>query len=85
MAAGAGAASACAPISAMSDEQKEVKRLAWREYIKGNYRTMTEEERADTIARLERLAKVKSGADVTIQSTGALPGVVFGYAFNISK
>jgi len=85
MAAGAGAASACAPISAMSDEQKEVKRLAWREYIKGNYRTMTEAERADTIARLERLAKVKSGADVTIQSTGALPGVVFGYAFNISK
>ena len=46
---------------------------------------MTEEERAETIARLERLAKLKRGVDVTIQSTGAQPGVVFGYAFNISK
>ena len=85
MAAGTGVASACSPLSTMTDEEKETKLLAWREYIKGNYRTMTEAERADTIARLERLAKVKQGTDVTIQSTGAQPGVVFGYAFNISK
>lgn len=84
-AAGASAVAACAPASGMSVESKEVRLLAWREYIKGNYRTMTEAEKADTIARLERLAELKSGADVTIQSTGALPGVVFGYAFNISK
>jgi Fe-S-cluster-containing dehydrogenase component len=85
VAAGAGVASACSPLSAMPDEEKEAKLLAWREYIKGNYRTMTEDERAETIARLERLAKVKQGTDVTIQGTGAQPGVVFGYAFNISK
>jgi molybdopterin-containing oxidoreductase family iron-sulfur binding subunit len=46
---------------------------------------MTEAERAETIARLERLAKLQRGVDVTIQSTGAQPGVLFGYAFNISK
>jgi molybdopterin-containing oxidoreductase family iron-sulfur binding subunit len=46
---------------------------------------MTEQERADTITRLERLASLQRGADVTIQSTGAQPGVMFGYAFNISK
>ena len=74
-----------APLSAATDEERELKLLAWREYIKGNYRFMTEEERAETIARLERLAKVKRGLDVTIQSTGAQPGVLFGYAFNISK
>jgi molybdopterin-containing oxidoreductase family iron-sulfur binding subunit len=85
LAAGTQALNACAPLNALTDEEREVRLLAWREYIKGNYRTMTEEERADTIARLERLAKVKRHADVTIQSTGALPGVVFGYAFNISK
>jgi molybdopterin-containing oxidoreductase family iron-sulfur binding subunit len=85
LAAGTQAASACAPLSAATDEERELKVLAWREYIKGNYRVMTEAERAETIARLERIAKVKRGADVQIQSTEAQPGVVFGYAFNISK
>src|SRR6266511_2288488 len=85
VAAGAQALSACAPLSATTDEDREIRLLAWREYIKGNYQFMTEEERAETIARLERLAKLQRGVDVTIQSTGAQPGVVFGYAFNISK
>ena len=85
VAVGAQAVGACTPLSAATDEEREVRLLAWREYIKGNYRFMTEEERAETIARLERLAKLKRGVDVTIQSTGAQPGVVFGYAFNISK
>lgn len=85
VAAGAQALSACAPLSATTDQEREIRLLAWREYIKGNYRFMTEAERAETIARLERLAELKRGEDVTIQSTGAQPGVVFGYAFNISK
>ena len=85
LAAGAQALAACSPLSVETDEEREVKLLAWQEYIKGNYRFMTEAERAETIARLEQLAKLKRGADITIQSTGALPGVVFGYAFNISK
>ena len=85
MAAGAGAVSACAPISTATDEEREMKVLAWQEYIKGNYRVMTDAERAETIARLKRIAEVKRGADITIQSTKAQPGVVFGYAFNISK
>ena len=85
VAAGAQALSACTPLSATTDEEREIRVLAWREYIKGNYRFMTEAERAETIARLERLAKLQRGVDVTIQSTGAQPGVLFGYAFNISK
>ena len=83
--AGTQALGACAPLSAATDEEKEVRLLAWREYIKGNYRFMTAQERAETIARLERLAELQRGAEVTIQSTGAQPGVLFGYAFNISK
>jgi molybdopterin-containing oxidoreductase family iron-sulfur binding subunit len=85
LAAGAQALAACSPVSVESDEEREAKLLAWQEYIKGNYRTMTEEERAATIDRLERLAEVRRGVDINIQSTGAQPGVVFGYAFNISK
>jgi molybdopterin-containing oxidoreductase family iron-sulfur binding subunit len=83
--AGTQAVSACSPVSAQTDEERELKLLAWHEYIKGNYRSMTEDERADTIARLERRAKLKQDVDITIQSTGAQPGVEFGYAFNISK
>ncbi len=85
IAAGAAAAGACRPLSAASEEEKELKLLAWREYIKGNYRHMTEAERAETIARLERLAQMQRGVDVRIQATDAQPGVMFGYAFNISK
>jgi molybdopterin-containing oxidoreductase family iron-sulfur binding subunit len=83
--AGAQAVSACSPTSVSTDEEREAKVLRWQEYIKRNYRYMTDEERADTIERLERLARLKRDEDVTIQSTGALPGVVYGYAFNISK
>lgn len=83
--AGVQALNACRPASTLSEEERELKLLAWREYIKGNYRDMTEAERAETIARLERQALLQRGSAVTIQSTGAQPGVVFGYAFNISK
>jgi Fe-S-cluster-containing dehydrogenase component len=83
--AGLQALDACAPATVETDEEREIKLVAWREYIKGNYRFMTEAERVDTIVRLERLAKLQRGTDVTIRSTGAQPGVMFGYAFNISK
>jgi molybdopterin-containing oxidoreductase family iron-sulfur binding subunit len=85
IAVGAQAASACSPLSAATPEEQEARQLEWREYIKHHYRQMTEEERAETIARLERLAKLRRGVDVTIQSTPAQPDVEFGYAFNISK
>ncbi len=84
-AVGAQAISACSPLTPATDEEREVKLLQWQEYIKRNYCFMTDEERTDTIARLERLAKVKRGINVRIQATPAQPGVMFGYAFNISK
>jgi molybdopterin-containing oxidoreductase family iron-sulfur binding subunit len=84
-AVGAQALSACSPVAPVSDEQREARLLQWQEYIKKNYRFMTDEERADTIARLERLATLQQGIAVKIQSTPAQPGVMFGYAFNISK
>jgi Fe-S-cluster-containing dehydrogenase component len=85
IAAGAQVASACTPLSAATDEEKELRGLEWREYIKRNYRVMTDEERADTIERIERLARARRNVNVTIQSTPAQPNVVYGYAFNISK
>lgn len=85
VAAGAQLASACSPQSLASAEEREQKLLEWEEYFKGNFRLMTEEEKAETIRRLERLAELRQGVDVSIDGTEAQDGVMYGYAFNISK
>jgi len=82
---GAAAGAACTPAVPMTDAQREARQLQWQEYIKKHYRYMTDEERAETIHRLERLAQLQRGVDVHIKQTKAQPGVMFGYAFNISK
>ena len=46
---------------------------------------MTEQERRETIERLERIAELRRGADVSIAGTPAREGVLYGYAFNISR
>ena len=79
------AVSACSPASLVSDEAREAKLLEWEEYFKGNFRLMSREEKAETIRRIERLARLRRNADVSIRATEALPDVVYGYAFNISK
>jgi molybdopterin-containing oxidoreductase family iron-sulfur binding subunit len=86
-AAGAQALGACTSLGAaiVTDEQRELKHLEWQQFIQKHYRRMSEEERVETVRRLERLAKLRHDEDVTIATTGAQPGVLFGYAFNISK
>lgn len=76
---------ACSPLSFASEEDREAKLLEWEEHFKGHFRLMTPEERAETVARLERLADLRQGTNVAIEATDAQPGVIFGYAFNISK
>lgn len=61
------------------------KQLKWDEYFKGNYKLMTDEEKEATVQRLERLHELKTNDKVEISAGGALPGVLYGYAFNISK
>jgi molybdopterin-containing oxidoreductase family iron-sulfur binding subunit len=79
------AAGACAPTAVESDEEREARLLRQEEYFKGNYRLMTPRERSETVRRLERLAQLRGMGDVRIRTDDALPGVMFGYAFNISK
>jgi Fe-S-cluster-containing dehydrogenase component len=78
-------ASACSPLSGATEEEREARLLEWEEYFKGNFAVMTDEEKAATVRRLERLAKLRRGVDVHVSTTEAQPGVLFGYAFNISK
>jgi len=73
----------CIPSAdgASSEEMK----LRWQEFFKENYRMMTQEEKDQTVARLERLAKLKKGIDVQMSSQSPLEGVLYGYAFNITR
>lgn len=82
---GVAAASACSPLSADTAEERELKQLEWEQFFQKHYRRMTPDERGETVRRLERLATLHHGENVTIRTTDAQPGVLFGYAFNISK
>lgn len=59
--------------------------LTWEDYFKKNYRVMTPQEKQDTVKRLERLAVLRQEQKPSISSKDAVPGVLYGYAFNISK
>jgi molybdopterin-containing oxidoreductase family iron-sulfur binding subunit len=53
--------------------------------VQEHYQRMTPEEVTDTLARLERKYARQTGVDVHVKATPALPGVLYGYALNISK
>ncbi len=82
--AGTGLANASCSVLA-SEETKEKKQLEWEEFFKGNYQLMTDQEKQDTVNRLERLYELNHGKRAKVSSTDAIKGVLFGYAFNISK
>lgn len=86
IAAAAGSAAlttGCIP-SAEATTTQELK-LRWQEFFKENYRLMTQEEKDETVARLERLAKVRDDLDIQMSSQPPLDGVLYGYAFNITR
>ncbi len=69
----------------LSEEQKEKIKLSWEDYFKKNYRYMTNREKRKTVKRLERLSQLKRKESVSISDKDAIAGVLYGYAFNISK
>jgi molybdopterin-containing oxidoreductase family iron-sulfur binding subunit len=66
-------------------EAMEEMGLHWDEYFKKNYRLMTQEEKEETVTRLERLAKLRDNMDVQISTRKPHEKVLYGYAFNISR
>jgi molybdopterin-containing oxidoreductase family iron-sulfur binding subunit len=63
----------------------ETLKLRFKEFFKKNYRLMTPAERHESVRRLERLSKLKKGVDVQISSKEPIEGVLFGYAFNVTR
>lgn len=85
-AATAGSAAIAATGCSGGDAQAlEKASLNWEEYFKKNYRVMTEEEKTQTVERLERLWQLDNEGTIQVSSKDAVPGVLYGYAFNISK
>lgn len=71
---------ACSPF-----KDSEKAEMEWEHYFKKNFRLMTPTEQEETVRRLERLHQKNTGDNVAISATGAQRGVLYGYAFNISK
>ncbi len=59
--------------------------VEWAEHFQKNYRLMTDEEKAEARARLERRYSQEYGKQVSVDTTGPQPGVLMGYALNIRK
>ncbi len=72
-------------IPDISNTSAETLQLKWQEFFKKNYRLMTQEEKEETVARLERLAKLQHGHDVQIGTSPPRENVLFGYAFNVTR
>lgn len=82
--AGTGLAkTACSPFR--DPAAREEAALKWEEFFKRNFRLMTEEEKQAMVRRLTRLHELRTGQKLNMEATGARPGVLYGYAFNISK
>ncbi len=63
----------------------EAMKLHFQEYLKKHYQLMTQQEKEETVARLERLVKIKKGLDVQIGTEAPIENVLYGYAFNVSR
>ncbi|HSM04547.1 MAG TPA: 4Fe-4S dicluster domain-containing protein [Longimicrobiales bacterium] len=81
----AGSQAACSNVLPTSDEDRERLLLEFQERLKGNFRLMSDDEKQATIQRLERLAHLKRNVHVNLSGADAEEGVLFGYAFNLSK
>jgi Fe-S-cluster-containing dehydrogenase component len=82
----AGLALAKASINPLaSEEDREKARLEWQAYFQRSFRVMSDEEKDETVRRLERLYELERGKRIAVDATPARDGVLYGYAFNVSK
>jgi len=79
---GAAMVTGCGTGALGSGEQMK---LQWQEFFKKHYRLMTQQEKEQTVARLERLAKINRGLDIQMGSEAPIEGVLYGYAFNVTR
>ena len=84
-AGGLGIASLMGAAALLTNSDDAQAKTEWAEWFQGNYRLMTDEEKAQAKARLEKRYSKEYGKPVTVDTTPAKQGVLFGYALNIQK
>lgn len=77
------AQTACSPFA--TEEEREQASLEWHSFFQGNYRLMTDDEKLETVQRLERSYELRTGKRIQMDATGPRDNVLYGYAFNVSK
>ena len=80
-----GVASIAATAGLMANTDDAHAKATWAEWFQGNYRLMTDEEKKEAAQRLENRYSEEFGKQVTVDTTEATDGVLFGYALNIQK
>jgi molybdopterin-containing oxidoreductase family iron-sulfur binding subunit len=58
---------------------------AFADFFQKHYQKMTPEEVQSALERIERRAEQRYGVEIECEDTPPLPGVVFGYAINLSR
>ncbi|MFH2067276.1 MAG: 4Fe-4S dicluster domain-containing protein [Pseudomonadota bacterium] len=66
-------------------QNSESLQLQWKENFKKHYRLMTQQEKEETVERLERLSKIQKQVDIQVGTHKPVDGVLFGYAFNLTR
>lgn len=84
-AGGLGIASLMGAAALLTNSDDAQAKTEWTEWFQGNYRLMTDKEKAQAKARLEKRYSTEYGKPVTVDTTPAKEGVLFGYALNIQK
>jgi molybdopterin-containing oxidoreductase family iron-sulfur binding subunit len=84
-AGGLGIASLMGAAALLTNSDDARANTEWAEWFQKNYRLMTDEEKAQAKARLEKRYSKEYGKPVTVDTTPAKEGVLFGYALNIQK
>ncbi|HCZ32046.1 MAG TPA: 4Fe-4S ferredoxin, partial [Holophagaceae bacterium] len=59
--------------------------LSREEFLQRNFKELSSDEVRSVIARLEKEYQAKYGKEVKVADTPPIPGVIFGYALDLSR
>ncbi len=80
-----GTAALAGAAALMTDTDDAEAKTTWAEFFQTNYRLMTEDEKRESVVRLERRYSEEYGKRVEVSTEPPMEGVLFGYALNIQK
>ena len=74
-----------AAVAAVATALTGCGKLSKEEFLQHNFQELSKDEVRSAIARLEKEYKAKYGKDVKVATTPPIPGVIFGYALDLSR